>query len=147
MRAVNAMTPRDELNNLLDTAMRQALRQVQVQGKHETFALGIDAGGEQITIGEDVPTLLDPQTRHARVRERVTEAIAAGQVRAVALVRNISLTHAPSGKQADAVEIVLDHRDDTAVRCYMPYEFRQGKFNTAQLVATAAPERLFPTPG
>ncbi|MCC7464060.1 MAG: hypothetical protein IT480_16570 [Gammaproteobacteria bacterium] len=141
------MTARDELNNLLDTAMRQALSQVQTQGKHESFALGIDAGGEQVAIGADVPTLLDPQTRHARISERVAEAIATGRVRAVAVVRNISLTHTPSGKQADAVEIVLDHRDDTAVRCYMPYQFRQGKFNTAQLVATPAPEPLFPHGG
>jgi hypothetical protein len=147
VRAVNALTPRDELNSLLDTAMRQALRQVQVQGRHESFALGINADGEQISIGDDVPTLIDPQTRHARISARVAEAIAAGQVRAVAVVRNIALTHTPSGKQADAVEVLLDHRDDAAVRCYMPYEFRQGKFNTARLVATAAPARLFPAAG
>ena len=147
MRAVNATTPRKELDGLLDTAMRQALRQVQVQGKHESFALGISADGEEISIGDDVPTLLDPDTRHARIRARVDEAIAAGQVRAIALVRNISLTYTPTGKQADAVEVVLDHRDDTAIRCYMPYQFKQGKFNTAQLVATAAPERLFPAAG
>lgn len=147
MRAVNATTPRSELDGLLDTAMRQALRQVQVQGKHESFAFGITDAGEQIAIGDDVPTLLDPDTRHARIAARVAEAIAAGQVRAVAVVRNISLTHTPTGKQADAVEVVLDHRDDTAIRCYMPYQFKQGKFNTAQLVATAAPERLFPAAG
>ena len=141
------MTPRDELNQLRDTAMRQALRQVQVQGRHESFALGITTDGEPIAIGEDVPTLLDPETRHARISERVAEAIAAGRVRAVAVARNISLTHTPTGKQADAVEIVLDHRDDSAVRCYMPYQFRQGKFSTAQLVATPAPERLFPAAG
>jgi hypothetical protein len=141
-----SMTPREELNTLLDTAMRQALRQVQVQGKHECFALGIDMHGEQVSIGADEPTLLDPHTRHARISARVAELIAADQVRAVAVVRNISLTHTPTGKQADAIEVVLDHRDDTAIRCYMPYEFRKGKFNTAQLVATAAPERLFRKP-
>ncbi|MFO1401105.1 MAG: hypothetical protein U1F30_07815 [Steroidobacteraceae bacterium] len=118
-----------------------------MQGKHESFALGISADGEEISIGDDVPTLLDP-ARATRASAQVDEAIAAGPVRAIALVRNISLTHTPTGKQADAVEVVLDHRDDTAIRCYMPYQFKQGKFNTAQLVATAdAPERLFPAAG
>jgi hypothetical protein len=141
------MTPRDEMNSLLDTAMRLALRQVQAQGKHESFALAIDAAGEQVSIGDEVPTLLDPETRHGRISALVAAAIAAGKLRAVALVRNISLTHAPTGKQADAVEVVLDHRDDSAIRCYMPYQFAKGKFQTAQLVATAAPERLFPAAG
>ncbi len=145
MRAVNATTPRKELDSLLDTAMRLALRQVQAQGKHESFALGIDNAGEEINIGDDVPALLDPETRHARISAQVAAAIAAGQVRAVAVVRNISLTHTPTGKQADAVEVILDHRDDTAIRCYMPYQFSKGKFQTAQLVATAAAERFFPT--
>jgi hypothetical protein len=137
------MTPREELDILLDTAMRRALHQVQEQGNHAPFAMALTTAGEQISVTADDPGLTDPQARHAWITERVAEAIAAGRYRAVAVARNIALTHTKTGKQADAVEVTLDHCDDQAVTCYMPYEFRRGRVNTAQLVATAPVASFF----
>lgn len=137
------MTARDELNALLDTAMRQALRQVQEQGRHAPFALAVTTDGEQINIDADAQPLPDPHARHAWITARLAEAVAAGRYRAVAVARNISLRHTTSGKQTEAVEVTLDHRDDQAVTCYMPYEFRRGQVSTAQIMATAAPSPFF----
>jgi hypothetical protein len=138
------MTPRDELNALLDAAMRQALRQVQEQGKHAPFALAVTTDGEQVSIDADGQSLPDPQARHAWITAQLAEAIATGRYRAIAVTRNISLTHNNSGKQTEAVEVTLDHRDDQAVTCYLPYEFRRGQVSTAQIMATAATTSFFP---
>jgi hypothetical protein len=137
------MTPREELNLLLDAAMRKALRLVQEQGSHMPFAVAVTTNGEQVDIAGDDREVADPQARHAWITQQVSAAVAAGQYRAVAVVRNIELTHNKTGKQADAVEVTLDHVDDQPVTCYMPYELRRGRLNTAEIVATAPSASFF----
>jgi len=137
------MSPREELNSLLDTAMRKALGLVQEHRSHMPFALVIGTNGEQAEINGDDRGLDDPQARHAWITQRVAAAIAAGQYRAVAVARNIELTHNKTGKRADAIEVTLDHVDDQAVTCYMPYDLGRGRLSTGELVATAPAATFF----
>jgi len=137
------MTPREELDSLLDAAMRKALRLVQEQRTHLPFAMVIGTNGEQAEITGDDSGLDDPRARHAWITQQVAAAIAAGRYRAVAVARNIELTHNKTGKRADAIEVTLDHIGDQAVTCYMPYDLGRGRLSTGELVATAPAASFF----
>lgn len=136
-------SPRAELDSLLDAAMRKALRLVQEGVSHLPFALAITTAGEQVEITGDVGDAADPQACHERILQRIAEAIAAGRYRALALARNIELTHTVSGRRTDAVQVTLDHVAGPAVTCTMPYDLRLGRLSTGELVATAPVARFF----
>ncbi len=138
-----SMNARDELNSLLDKSIRMALQLVERHGSHMPFAIGVTADGEINNIAADDSELPGADVLYERTTEYVKEAVSVGHLRAVALARNIELTSNVDGTTTDAVEVTLDHINDDAVTCCLPYQLSDGKIIVGEMAAKDADISFF----
>lgn len=137
------MTPKDELNSLLDNAIGMAIRLVEKHGSHIPFCMAITTAGEYINIAADDTGLPGTDALLAGVREHITDALREGRYRAIALARNVEYRSAQDGSRTDAVQVTLDHVEGSPVTCYLPYLLAQGRVVPGELFAIAPEERFF----
>ena len=116
------MSPRDECNSLLNKAISMAMHLVGRHGSHIPFAMVLDHAGSQTDIAADDTELRDRDVLAANVQDQVVRMCREGKLRAIAFARNISFRRSPEGPSISAVEVNLDHLQDEAVTCILPYE-------------------------
>jgi hypothetical protein len=116
------MTARQECDALLNTAITMAMRLLNVHGSHLPFAMVLDSDGGQTNIAADDTEIQDRDALAAAVQDKVKSMCAGGKLRAIAFARNISFRRSPEGPSITAVEVSLDHAQDHAVTCILPYE-------------------------
>jgi len=68
----------------------------------------------------------------------------AGKVKATALVYDIRIDDRRTGKNSDAINIALDHRDNYSVVVLFPYSMVEGKLNVGAPFAQAGEHSVFP---
>ncbi len=137
------MSARDELNTLFDRSIQVALHLVEKHGSHMPFAVGLTTDGEIQNIAADDSDLPGAEALHEWLVDYVEKAISIGHFRAIAIARNIELT-SKEGVTSDAVEVTLDHLNDDAVVCYLPYRLDAGGISVGQVSAAEAETTLFP---
>jgi hypothetical protein len=116
------MTPREESDALLNSALAMAMRLLTVHGSHIPFAMVLDQDGAQSNIAADDSETQDRDVLALAVQDQVKEMCAAGKLQAIAFARNISFRKSQDGPSTAAVEVNLDHVRDNAVTCILPYE-------------------------
>ena len=137
------MTPKDELNSLLNDAIGMAIRLVEKHGSHIPFCMAVTTSGEHINIAADDTALPGADALLAGVRQHITDALREKRYRAVALARNVEYRSARDGSRTDAVQVTLDHEQGSPVTCYLPYHLAQGRVVPGELFAVAPEERFF----
>jgi hypothetical protein len=137
------MTPKDELNSLLDNAIGMALRLVEKHGSHIPFCMAVTTAGENVNIASDDSALPGADALLAGVRQHISNALREKRYRAVALARNVEYQSARDGSRTNAVQITLDHEQGSPVTCYLPYHIAQGKVVPGELFAVNPEERFF----
>jgi hypothetical protein len=116
------ITPREELNALLNAAIDIGLKLIAKHGNHIPFAIVINTGGERQDIAADNTKVHDGSILAQTVLREVHERIAKGGLRAVAFAKNVEYQSAVDRSRIDAVEVDLDHVDDRPVTCMLPYK-------------------------
>jgi len=137
------MTPKDELNSLLNDAIGMALRLVEKHGSHIPFCLAVTTAGERTSVAADDTGLPGADALLAGVRQHIAEALREKRYRAVALARNVEYQSARDGSRTDAVQVTLDHEQGTTVTCYLPYQKARGAVIPGELFAVNPEERFF----
>lgn len=137
------MTPKDELNSLLNDAIQMALRLVEKHDSHIPFCMAITTAGERINVAADDTGLPGADALLAGVRQHIKDALRERHCRAVALARNVEYRSARDGAQTDAVQVTLDHEDGSPATCYLPYRIAQGGVVPGELFAVEPEERFF----
>jgi hypothetical protein len=121
--ASRSMTPKAECEVLMKEMLVFAERMLRDHGEFHPFGgtimrdggLALVSGwtGERLPPGADVIRVLTDGFRR--------EA-AAGDIRAAALVVNVSTQPPDQSNKVDAIRIALDHRDDYVVSVFFPYQ-------------------------
>jgi hypothetical protein len=137
------MTPKDELDSLLNDAIGAALHFVEKHGCHMPFCMAITTSGERTNVAADDSKLPGPDALLGGIRQHLAEALREKRYRAVALTRNVEYRSAPDGKPTEAVQVTLDHEQGSPVTCYLPYQLAGGKVLPGQLFAVQAEEKFF----
>jgi len=137
------MTPKDELNALLNDAIGMALRLVEKHGSHIPFCTALTTAGERINVAADDSALPGADALLAGIRQHIADALRERRYRAVALARNVEYRSARDGSRTDAVQVTLDHEQGSPVTCYLPYRLAQGRVVPGELFAVSAEERFF----
>lgn len=143
LASFRVMTPKDELNSLLNDAIEMALRLVEKHGSHIPFCMAITTAGERINVATDDSGLPGADVLLVGVRQHIKDALREKRYRAVALARNVEYRSAQDGSQTDAVQISLDHEHGSPVTCYLPYRRAQGRVVPGELFAVEPEERFF----
>lgn len=137
------MSPKDELNSLLNDAIGMAIRLVEKHGSHILFCMVITTAGEHINIAADDTALPGADALLAGMRQHIADAVRERRYRAVALARNVEYRSARNGSRTDAIQVTLDHEQASPVTCYLPYQLAQGRVVPGELFAVAPEERFF----
>src|SRR5438552_3431687 len=103
------MTAKDELNSLLNDAIRMALRLVEKHGSHIPFCIAVTTAGERISTAADDTGLPGADVLLTAVRQHIKDALRERRYRAIALARNVEYQSARDGLRTDAVQVTLDH--------------------------------------
>ena len=120
------ITPREELNGLLNTAIELGLKLIAKHGNHIPFAIAIRVNGERLNIAADDTKVHDGSALAQTVLQDVRGLIAKQELRAVAFARNIDCQTAVDRSKVDAIEVDLDHLEDRPVTCMLPYKIGNG---------------------
>lgn len=137
------MSPKDELNSLLNDAIGMALRLVEKHGSHIPFCMAVTTAGERVNIAADDSAMPGADALLAGVRQHIADALRERRYRAVALARNVKYRSARDGARTDAVQVTLDHEQGSPVTCYLPYQLAHGRVVPGELFAVNPEERFF----
>lgn len=136
-------SPRKQLNELLSEAIRIALQLVEKHGNHVPFCLVITINGELTNIVADDTEVKDRDVLFESVRQRVLEQIHARQLQAVAFAKNMRFHLENNSASKEAIQITLDHLQDSGCICYLPYEIVGGRVVPGEPIATTLEQQIF----
>jgi hypothetical protein len=141
------ITPREELNGLLNVAIDIGLKLIAKHGNHIPFAIVVRTSGERQNIVADNTEVHDGSILAQTVLQEVRGMIAKRELRAVAFARNIDYQSAVDRSHVDAIEVDLDHLQDRPVTCMLPYTLEgNGQPVPGELFAIDPRERFFANP-
>ncbi|MEP7092341.1 MAG: hypothetical protein ABI776_19730, partial [Nocardioidaceae bacterium] len=107
----------DELDELLDVAVRAAQQHLETAGEFYPFAVSLTAPDDTATLTPEVRTGPREVADVAEVFELCWVALGAGAaaIRAAAVVTN------GGGQDGDAIAVALEHREGPAIEVFLPY--------------------------
>jgi hypothetical protein len=116
------MTPKQECEGLMTEVRLFAERMLREHGEFHPFGGTIQSDGRVALVGADTGDEMPPAGDLINVlTEGFRREVAAGDIRAAALVVNVSVLPPKQQDKVDAIRIALDHRDGYAVRVFFPY--------------------------
>jgi hypothetical protein len=115
---------RDQLDELLDVAIRAAQHQLDATGAFYPFAVALDGAGGTRVLTPEVRTGPREVADVATVFEACWTALTA-EAEGLAAAAVASDVGGPDG---DAIAVALEHRDGPAIEVFLPYA-AQGKTN------------------
>lgn len=128
------------LNDVIDMASKL----IEKHGAHMPFAMVVTSSGERVNVAPDDSEIRDPQILFDLVRDEVKAGARDGSFRAIAIARNIEYVSAETMAKTDAIQITLDHVEDSAVTCYLPYaQVASGDYLPGTLFATDPDDTFF----
>lgn len=125
----------DDLDGLLDIAIRTAAEELAAAGEFYPFAAAVDTTGQVRLI--PAPESADPDQRPAsELRDQLLTVLTAtaSEFRAAAVVTDVRATS--SG--ADAIEVTLEHVEGHPMRLLTPYALQPGTSLDIDMDATSA---------
>ncbi|MEU8895751.1 hypothetical protein [Nocardia sp. NPDC048505] len=125
----------DDLDELLEVAIRTAAEELAAEGEFYPFAAAVAGTGEVRLIA--APDSFDAQPQPtAEIRDRLLAILAATakELRAAAVVTDVRV----SATGADAIEITLEHVEGHPMRIVTPYVLRPGTSLDIDMDATSA---------
>ena len=115
---------RDELDELLDVAIRAAQSKLDAAGAFYPFGLAMEGPGETRTVSPEVRTGPREIADVAQVFDQCWQRLQAESesLAAVAVASDVG------GPDGDAIAVALEHRDGPSIEVFLPYA-AQGKTN------------------
>jgi hypothetical protein len=133
------MTPREELDGLLDFLFGFATRQLEARGEFFPFAAALGADGEPQVVGVD---LGDEQPQSTELLDVLFERLAAqaeaGEIRAAGVCADV---HLP---ETDAARASLEHAEHEPIEVFLPYrKKRLGRYEFGEVFAQSGERRIY----
>ncbi|MGW0252665.1 hypothetical protein ACWDYH_39180 [Nocardia goodfellowii] len=125
----------DDLDGLLDIAIRTAAEELADAGEFYPFAAAVATTGQVRLIA--APESVDPQPQPtAELRDQLLTLLAgtASELRAAAVVTDVRI----SATGTDAIEVTLEHAEGHPMRLVTPYALRPGASLDIDMDATSA---------
>ena len=140
------MTAKDEMSMLLNDAIEMASHLIQKHGTHIPFAMAIDAQNERIDIAVDDTSMPSVDQLINDLLKAVRQGCDDKKYRVIAYANNVNYKSASDSADVDAIQITIDHIDDAAITCYLPYTFGSDQaFQPGELFATEPQLTFFDT--
>jgi hypothetical protein len=131
---------RADLDPLFEESVMVAQRLLEKNGEFFPFGMVLTARGEieyaEGWTGEERPPSKDVIDLLGKGFKR---GAASGEYLATALTADVRL----SERDMDAIRVTLEHRDGTAIHCFVPYSRSLGKLEYREVFATAAEPTTF----
>ena len=135
---------RDDLDPLFNEAIQVACHFLEKNGEFFPFGVILTEQGARHHVqgwtGSEAP---DPQLVADLLIRGFRSGASSGEYRATALVRDVRVRDAERDAVTDAVSVTLEHRDGTAVTCYLPYESHDGAFSYGDVFADPGEATVF----
>ncbi len=133
-----------DMDELLNQAIEAATHFLENIGEFFPFAVTMSPDGTISHAQDHLPG----ETSHAhetveKLLAGLKKAATKGQYRATALVSDSRATP-PGGVEQSAIRILLEHRTDPPVTCYLPYKQAKGRFEFGEVFAKRAERQVFP---
>ena len=127
---------------LLNEAVGLASEILEEHGEFSPFALALRHDGEIVHVAPDEDT---EETESEAVVRALEAAIRVdrAEYRAIAVVADVTLEDENDEPMSSAVSIAIEHRDETPLNCYVPYEFEDEKLKLGDLMPEEGVSRVF----
>lgn len=127
------MSPRDDLNMLLNHALETAGEFITRDGQFGAFGAGMTPGGEVAVVTvqppeDDSGTQLDPAVAAETIQEALRSDAQGGAYRAVYACTDGAVT-GDDGKQVDAIVVRMEHQEHEPVLIALPYWVNDGQWS------------------
>lgn len=128
---------RDDLNELLNAAVDVATDRLQEESEFAPFALAMQTEDGAILHmePEDEGAIDDADRARAILVAGLREGASQGRFRAVATVTDVTLEDERGEPVTSAIHVALEHVDDEAVTCVVPYELGEASVALGDLTA------------
>jgi len=135
---------RADLDLLFDDAVQTACHFLEKHGEFFPFGVVLTAAGERHHVegwtGSEQPpteTLVEMLIRGFR------SGADTGEYRATALVKDVRVHDNERDVTSDAVAVTLEHRDGTAIQCFLPYERTESGVDYGEVFANPLERTVF----
>jgi len=133
-----------DLDELLNEAIDAATHFLENIGEFFPFVVTMSPDGKVSHAQEHLPGDAAPADETVdHLLAGLKKAAAKGQYRATAIVCDSRATP-PGGAEQPAIRIVLEHRTESPVTCYLPYKQANGRFEFGDVFAKRAERQVFP---
>ena len=140
-------TAKKDLDELLNGAIQVAAERLEEASELAPFALALRTDGEILHFEPDPDDLPAGETNDEAVLASLRSALKerATELRAVALVADVTLEGSEGEAAVAAIAVALEHRSADPVECLLPYELAEGGIVLAELVVEPGERHVFAT--
>ena len=140
-----ARTAKKDLDELLNGAIQVASGRLEEASELAPFALALRIDGEILHFEPDPEDLPEGEVNDeailASLRAALKDRVA--ELRAVALVADVTLEGAEGEAATAAIAVALEHKQTDPVECVLPYELAEGGIALAELVVEPGERHVF----
>lgn len=133
---------RDDLNELLTSAVDVATDHIAESTEFAPFALAMQPDGEILQL-ESEGEGEDPEEVRSVLIEGLREGARSGRYKAIALVTDVTLEDDAGESIASAIHVALEHVDEQPVVCIVPYTIDNEQVELEDLVAEPGERVVF----
>jgi hypothetical protein len=137
------LSPRDEMNDLLNAAVEVASELLESNGEFDPFALALQGDGKVIHLeAENVEEEAEAETLVENLRQTLRERLP--ELRAIAVVADVTVEDEEAEAMTAAVSIQMEHINSDPIDCFVPYEINGDELEMADLVGEPGTRHVFP---
>lgn len=138
-------TAKKDLDELLNGAIQVAAERLEEGSELAPFALALRTDGEILHFEPDPDDLTGADPNDEAVLASLRSALKgrATELRAVALVADVTLEGAEGEAATAAIAVALEHRSTDPLECIVPYELAEGGIALADLVVEPGERHVF----
>lgn len=138
--------PKKDLDELLNGAIEVAAERLEADSELAPFALALRADGEILHFEPDdgdTPADANDEAVLASLRSALKQR--GEELRAVALVADVTLEGAEGEAASAAIAVALEHRATDPIDCLVPYELGEKGITLADMVVQPGEAAVFST--
>lgn len=134
-----------ECEALLSAVMPFAEQMLRDYGEFAPFGSAMTPTGEvKLVAGHDQREQVLSAEVIEQLKQSFKQGACSGEYKATALTSNMKINLPSSGQKADAIEVLLNHRDNYSVVVFFPYELKDGALSFGETFAQNGAADIFP---
>ena len=136
--------PKDELEELMNSAIPFAQKMLKEHGEFFPYGEAIDSHGKIVAVGAHDGREQPPSTELIRLlTDGLRAGAKSGEYKATAIVYDVRIIPPGSNEKSDAIAINLDHRDGLSIITFLPYKISGKDVIYGEMFAQKGEAKIF----